>query len=130
MNNQKAQTKILIVDDDDEFRSLIALWLNKHDYLVIEARDGEEAISMARSELPGIILMDIALPQRSGISAVYKIRLQSERELPLIVAITAYSYPDLHQDALDAGCLAVLTKPFDFKSLESLLNRLCTDRGL
>lgn len=115
---------ILVVDDFEDMRSALRVWLEKRGYQVVEAVDGEQAINIARDEDPDLILMDIGLPQRSGISAAYKIHKDPDlREIP-IVAITAYDTPDLHEDALRAGCIQCLTKPVDTKQLEKLLSHL------
>lgn len=115
---------ILVVDDFEDFRSTLRLWLEKRGYRVVEAIDGEKVPEIARQEHPDLILMDIGMPQRSGISATYQIRKEPElREIP-IVAITAYESSDLHEDALNAGCVECLTKPIDTDRLEELLSRL------
>lgn len=124
MERHQDKTKILVADDDDELRSLLVLWLNKLGYSVSEAATVEEAVRQAQLMQPDIILMDIALPERSGISAVYQIRKQLASKPPTVIAITAYNYSDLHRDAQEAGCLAVLTKPFELQDLESLLKKL------
>ena len=115
---------ILVVDDFEDIRSLLRHWLENRGYKVVEAGDGDEAIEVARREHPALILMDIGMPQRSGISATYKIRKIPELSATPIVAITAYEAGDLHEDALKAGCVKCLTKPIDSDELEQLLNML------
>jgi CheY-like chemotaxis protein len=69
----------------------------------MEAMDGQTAIEIASQHRPDLILMDIGLPKRSGISAAYKIRKDlTLREVP-IVAVTGSDTADLHEDALRAG---------------------------
>jgi two-component system cell cycle response regulator DivK len=115
---------VLVVDDFEDLRKTLKIWLEKLGYQVIEAVDGEEAVEITRAERPHAILMDIGMPERSGISATYKIRKDPElRDIP-IIAITAYSSPDLHADAIKAGCIECLTKPVDTKRLEELLTSL------
>jgi len=115
---------ILVADDFEDMRAMLRFWLERRGYRVVEALDGEQAIEIARNERPDLILMDIDMPQRSGVSATYKIRKDPElRGIP-IVAITAYETADLHEDALKAGCLECLTKPIDTNRLENLLKWL------
>jgi CheY-like chemotaxis protein len=115
---------ILVVDDFEEMRLTLRHWLERRGYKVIEAANGDEAIEVARHEYPALILMDIGMPERSGISATYKIRKVPElHEIP-IVAVTAYEASDLHEDALKAGCVKCLTKPLDTNELDNLLNSL------
>jgi two-component system cell cycle response regulator DivK len=121
---RKPAPTILVADDFEDMRAMLRLWLERRGYQVVEALDGEKAIEIARNKHPDLILMDIDMPQRSGISATYKIRKDPElRGIP-ILAITAYETADLHEDAIKAGCLECFTKPVDTKRLEKLMRRL------
>ena len=115
---------ILVVDDFEEMRSTLKHWLERRGYKVVEAMDGDEAIEVARRERPALILMDIGMPERSGISATYKIRKVPELSGIPVVAVTAYEASDLHEDALKAGCVRCLTKPIDTNELDQLLSSL------
>lgn len=115
---------ILVVDDFQDMRYMLRRWLEARGYKVVEAIDGNTAIETARLERPDLILMDIDLPERSGISATYKIHKDPELSGVPIVAITAYGTVDLHEDALKAGCIECLTKPVDTDELERLLANL------
>ena len=125
MNRSEATPQtILVVDDYEEIRLLMRKVLELRGYRVVEAANGQEAVETARSELPDLILMDLCMPLRSGVSAVYRIRkLQQLRDVP-IVAVTAYASADLHLDALKAGCVEYVTKPIDIEHLTKLLDRL------
>lgn len=111
---------VLVVDDFEELRSTLRLWLEERGYRVVEAEDGEEAIEIARLEHPDLILMDIGMPERSGLSATYKIRKDPELSDIPIVAVTGYAV-ELHEDALKAGCVECLAKPVDLDKLDRLL---------
>lgn len=121
--NKQART-VLIVDDFEDMRSILRLWLEKRGYRVVEAGDGEHALHVARNERPDVILMDIGMPLRSGISATYKIRKDRELKKIPVIAITAYETADLHEAALNAGCVQCLCKPIDDDELEKLLSTL------
>jgi CheY-like chemotaxis protein len=123
MRRKQAPT-ILVADDFEDMRTMLRLWLERLGFHVVEALDGEQAIEIARAKRPDLILMDIDMPQRSGISATYKIRKDPElRGIP-IVAITAYETAELHEDALKAGGLECIIKPIDTNRLEKILRRL------
>ena len=115
---------VLVVDDFDDMRTALRLWLEKWGYRVVEAGDGEKALQVAREERPGVILMDIGMPRRSGISAAYKIKKDPELQRIPIVAITAYETADLHDAAMEAGCVGCLCKPVDSLELQALLRKL------
>jgi CheY-like chemotaxis protein len=117
------RSTILVVDDFEELRSSLRLWLEQRGHKVVEAGDGEEAINVARLEHPDLILMDIGMPERSGLSATYEIRKDPDLcDIP-IVAVTAYD-AELHADALKAGCVECLAKPLDTDKLDKLLGTL------
>ena len=120
---------ILVVDDFEDIRLTLRLWLERRGYRVVEAEDGDKAIEVARQMHPSLILMDIGMPERSGISATYKILKDPEMDGIPIVAITGYESSDLHEDALTAGCVACLTKPLDFRELGKLLGTLLATTG-
>ena len=115
---------ILVVDDFEDMRSILRLWLERRGYRVVEARDGENALEVARREHPAVILMDIGMPRRSGISATYKLRKDPELNGIPVVAITAYETADLHDAAIKAGCVQCLCKPVDVSELDRLLDTL------
>jgi len=77
--------KILIVDDELYIRDMVKSTLEE-DYIVLEANDGEEAINIARSQKPDLILMDILMPKLDGISACYILKSDANtRVIPIII---------------------------------------------
>ena len=124
MQRQGTGPTIMVVDDDEDVRSLMRKWLEMNGSRVVEAKDGDEAVEIAQQEHPRLIVMDIGLPQRSGISATYRIRSHPELQAVPIVVITAYDSAELRDDALKAGCNDYLIKPIDIDQLKDVLNRL------
>ncbi len=109
---------ILVVEDDSTVRNLISTTLRANDYKYITAATGESAIAEASGKNPGIVLLDLGLPDMDGIEVIERIR--SWTNTPIIV-ISARSEVDDKIRALDAGADDYLTKPF---SVEELLARL------
>ncbi len=109
---------ILVVEDDASVRNLITTTLRAHDYKYLTAQNGSSAILEASSHNPDIILLDLGLPDMDGVEIIKKIRTWST--VPIIV-ISARSEDTDKIDALDAGAVDYLTKPF---SVEELLARL------
>src|SRR6266404_4929430 len=97
MNYQTAQDyaaptlpTILLVEDFDDTRLMMKMWLVKNGYRVIEAETGAEAINIAQRELPDLIIMDVMMPGMNGLDATQRIReYQALRRTP-IVAVSAY----------------------------------------
>ena len=115
MNNNPL---ILIVEDDNHIKNLISttLKVNKYNYLV--AASGNEAIMLAVSHKPDIILLDLGLPDMDGVEIIKNVREWSN--IPIIV-ISARSEDTDKIDALDFGADDYITKPF---SVEELLARI------
>jgi CheY-like chemotaxis protein len=115
---------VMVVEDFEDNRFMMRRLLEMSGYRVLEAVNGEEAVEIARRERPGLILMDLSLPQLDGLAATRRIRQHPElRDVP-IVAVSAHDTADFHADALAAGCNDYVTKPIDFDQLEALLSRL------
>lgn len=122
MSGARKSKTILVADDNDEIRYLVEVAMQQQGYRVLRAANGEEAIAVARAEHPDLILMDLSMPERSGISAIYRIRKESKLRDVTIIAMTAYADAELHLDALKAGCDAYITKPFDVGTLTDMVN--------
>lgn len=119
-----ATQTVMVVEDFEDNRFMMRRLLEMSGYRVLEAINGEEAVEIARRELPGLILMDLSLPLLDGLAATRRIRQYEElRDVP-IVAVSAHDTADFHADALAAGCNDYVTKPIDFDQLEALLGRL------
>src|SRR5690348_8656955 len=97
-------TTLLLVEDDEMNRDMLARRLKKEGYNIITAADGARAILMARQELPDLILMDMGLPLVSGWQAVHRLKaLRETRAIP-IIALTAYAMPEDRVRSLNVGC--------------------------
>ncbi|MBQ4563424.1 MAG: response regulator transcription factor [Lachnospiraceae bacterium] len=109
---------ILVIEDDVKVRNLIATTLKSNEYRFLTATNGESGLTLAVSQQPDIILLDLGLPDVDGVEIIQRIRSWSQ--LPIIV-ISARSEDSDKIAALDAGADDYLTKPF---SVAELLARL------
>ncbi|MCA1565544.1 MAG: response regulator [Acidobacteria bacterium] len=122
--NGNAKLTVLVVEDFADNRFMMRRLLEMSGYQVIEAVDGKEAVEVAESSRPDLILMDLSLPRLDGLDATRRIReLDGPGRIP-IVAVSAHDTNDFHADALAAGCNEYVTKPIDFDELDALLKRL------
>jgi CheY-like chemotaxis protein len=120
----RPQQSILLVEDFDDTRLMMKLWLIKKGYQVIEAEDGEEAIALAEQKHPDLIIMDLMLPGVNGLDATRRIReYQSLQQTP-IVAVSAYGADQFRDKAIDAGCDEYVSTPFEPNALGELIKRL------
>lgn len=115
---------VLIVDDHADTREMLRILLNMNGCRVIEAEDGEQAMSVAEKGHPDLILLDVKMPLLDGLTVTRLIRSHPVlKEVP-IVLITGMAKPQLHREALSAGCNDCLIKPLDFERLQELINLL------
>jgi DNA-binding NtrC family response regulator len=113
-----AVRRILIADDDDDLRSALAMALEIEGWTVLEARDGEEALAMAREARPSVILLDCRMPKKSG-QEVYR-ELRGGGDSTPVLIVTAGT--DVRQIAAELGNPHFLGKPFDIDQLCAALD--------
>ncbi|MEK6335309.1 MAG: response regulator [Acidobacteriota bacterium] len=116
-----ANLTILLVEDDEDTRYLMGLELERRGYRVIEASDGEKAVTLAEQESPDIILMDLSLPEMDGLEATRQIRAIDGMGTIPIIAVTAHQETDFREGAKASGFNAYVTKPMDFDWLNDLM---------
>ena len=104
---------ILVVEDNESNAYLARFLLQRAGYTVLEASDGASARALLVEARPDLILMDIQLPDISGLDVVWELRARPEfRELP-ILAVTSFAMPADRERALAAGCTGYIEKPID-----------------
>jgi two-component system, cell cycle response regulator DivK len=103
--------RILIVEDNDLNLKLFRDLLTAHGYETIETKDGLDAIKLTRSERPDLILMDIQLPEISGLDVTKRVKADSAIQHIPIIAVTAFAMKDDEEKILAAGCEAYISKP-------------------
>jgi CheY-like chemotaxis protein len=121
--SKNSVSKILIVDDNDDIREMLALLLEMQGYKVVVAADGEQAVVVAERERPELILMDIMMPHLNGLEAARRIRQNPELAQVPIIGISAFSDQPTQSEADPEafGWSAWLRKPIDMDELEQLL---------
>ncbi|MBV8888835.1 MAG: response regulator [Alphaproteobacteria bacterium] len=103
--------RVLIVEDNEPSRRLLHDLLEAHGYEVLQARDGITSVQLARQHLPDLILMDLQLPDISGLDATRRLkRGRRTRAIP-VVAVTAFAMAGDEQRSLASGCDAYVAKP-------------------
>lgn len=112
---------VLIVDDHADTREMLKILLNMNGCRVIEAEDGEQAMSVADKVHPDLILLDLKMPLLDGLTVTRLIRSHPVLNEVPIVLITGVAKPQLHREALSAGCNDCLIKPLDFERLQELI---------
>jgi PAS domain S-box-containing protein len=123
----RRRLKVLVVDDEATSNFLLSILVRKHDHDVIEASNGQEAIDALRENSDiDLVLMDIRMPILNGHEATKKIR-EFNKEV-IIIAQTAFCFPEDREKALNAGCNDIITKPIDKTVLFELLKTYFKDQ--
>jgi DNA-binding response OmpR family regulator len=112
--NRMSDAKILVVDDDKKIVDLVSLYLKKDGYRVLSACDGGEAIDLARSKRPDLVVLDLMLPHVDGLDVCRIIRAESA--VPIIM-LTGRTTDSDKLAGLDIGADDYVTKPFNPKEL-------------
>ena len=120
---------IMIVEDNERNLKLLRDVLGAYGYRTVEARSGEEAVTLARDEHPELVLMDIQLPGMDGVAALRELRSSASSASTPIVAVTAFVMKEDRDRFLAAGFDAYLEKPLDVRALRSCVESYLGARG-
>ncbi len=110
-------TNILLVEDNEMNRDMLSRRLERRGYRVSVAIDGEQGVTMARTELPDLIIMDMSLPVIDGWEATRQLKTLPETQAIPIIALTAHAMAGDREKCFAAGCDAYDTKPIEFRRL-------------
>ena len=120
---QAIRKRVLIVEDNELNMKLFNDLLEAHGYFTLQTKDGVEALRMARAHRPDLILMDIQLPEVSGLEVTKWLKEDDElRSIP-IIAVTAFAMKGDEQKIRDGGCEAYIAKPISVASFMSTVER-------
>ena len=116
--------KILLVEDNEMNRDMLSRRLTRKGFDVIVAEDGIECLSLAASERPNLILMDMSLPGMNGWEATRRVKAAPETNHIPVIALTAHAMSSDREKALEAGCDDYDTKPVELERLLGKIERL------
>jgi CheY-like chemotaxis protein len=118
---------ILLADDEEGLRRLVGTTLGEEEFELLEAQDGEEAVSLAREKHPDLVLMDVRMPRLDGFEACRRLKKDpATRGIPVIM-LTAAADESSQATGKQVGADGYITKPF---SPLALLNRVYQVLGL
>jgi CheY-like chemotaxis protein len=111
--------KVLLVEDEDDFRDLMSFWLKSKGYEVLEAKNGEKGVELVKEKSPDIVFLDLNMPVMDGSAALKKIR-EFNKDVPVII-ISAYVDDRRAKEAIESGISGVFYKGKDFQEGLTLL---------
>lgn len=127
MSNSEPKV-ILVAEDDEDSRVVLRTFLEMEGFRVLEARNGEEAVQIARHSKPDLIIIDLNMPVLGGIAASEQIRQSSElSEIPILTNSSSGKYGMelfLNVGKLGSGYLEYIPKPFNFEYLAELIHTI------
>ncbi len=123
----REQPLILAADDDEDLLALVAFRLGRAGYTVLQAHDGEEALELARRELPDLGVFDVMMPKLDGLELTRRLRADEATTGMPIILLTARGQDTDLSEGFDAGADDYLRKPFSPQELsrrvQSMLGR-------
>jgi len=117
--NSEQKKRVLIVEDNELNMKLFRDLLEAHGYATLQTKDGMEALSLAREHKPDLILMDIQLPEVSGLEVTKWIKEDENLKSIPVVAVTAFAMKGDEEKIREGGCEAYVAKPI---SVENFMN--------
>src|SRR5687768_11054714 len=122
--------KIVIVEDHPAVRRVLTLSLQQRGYEILEASPGGSGIALAAEENPDLVLLDLSLPDFSGLEIAKTIKQNPETASIPIVALSGCTERELAVKSFEVGMAAYLTKPADTQDLVNVIENLTESRSL
>jgi CheY-like chemotaxis protein len=121
--------KVLIVEDDSDWRLLLSMIVRRSGYDAISATNGSQAVALAALKHPDLILMDLGLPEMSGDEATAQIKGNpSTKDIPVVVQ-TAFGSGPVSKRALEVGAAEIMQKPISISQIQIMLKRYLSDEA-
>ena len=116
---------VLVAEDSPDTRSMLKYAFELKGYRVLEAEDGQQALEIAKSQRPSLLIIDLNMPVLDGLETIKTFRrLEADGDQTPIVAITAYDVYGMEEAALETGCNSYLSKPLNLDELDRALKGL------
>lgn len=109
--------KILVAEDEKQIADMIAFKLTNSGHQVIQARDGEQALKLARLDIPDLIMLDAMMPGLSGFEVLRRLKIDSELRAVPVIMVTAKGHERDVLSGLRGGAVDYVLKPFSLKEL-------------
>ena len=122
-----AKRKILVVEDNELNLKLFTDLLEANGYQVLQDRDGQSVMNICTTQKPELIVMDIQLPNISGIDLIERLKIDETLKKIPIVAVTAFTMHDDRVNILNSGADEYISKPISIMNFMEVINRFIHD---
>jgi phosphoribosyl 1,2-cyclic phosphodiesterase/DNA-binding NarL/FixJ family response regulator len=129
-SHTKPMKTVLVIDDEADYRSLLAEVLEAEGWQVLQADEGDAGIQLARTQQPLVVVCDLLMPRCNGFKVCEAIRSRDSRHATRIVVSSGRDYESDRQAALAAGADEYLVKPVELSKLVALLSKYASEAGL
>ena len=116
---EREQPVVLAADDDEDILALVTFRLERSGYTVLQARDGAEALELARAEKPDLAVLDVMMPKLDGLELTRRLRAEEATSRMPIILLTARAQDTDVQQGFDAGADDYIRKPFSPQELRA-----------
>lgn len=116
--------KILLADDEEDIKTVIKLYLESKGYDVVTSYDGLDTLDKVKAEKPDLILLDIMMPVINGFEVCKQLKADENTSHIPIVMLSAASHSDSVEQAIDAGAVDYIMKPFEPPRIEAILKKI------
>lgn len=117
---------VLVVEDHDDTREMVELFLRQDGYVVCTAANGAEALERVATDTPCLILLDVTMPVMDGPTFARRLHASPDPQLASTPIVLLTAVPNAAQVQRDTGALAVIQKPVSFESIAALVARHCS----
>ena len=123
-----ANNRVLLVEDNEDNFELVRFLLERADFEVLGGHDGQEALEMARKELPDLILMDLSLPGIDGWTAARELKDDPKTSHIPLMALTAHTLPGDRKRAMESGFDGYISKPIDVVNFGDTIAKILKEK--
>ena len=123
-----ANNGVLLVEDNEDNFELVRFLLERAGFVVLAGHDGQEALDMARKELPDLILMDLSLPGIDGWTAARELKDDPKTSHIPLMALTAHTLPGDRKRAMESGFDGYISKPIDVVNFGDSITKILQNK--
>lgn len=127
IGTDETSRSILVVDDERGFRDVVTVILESQGYQVHQAHHANDALGLLDETMPDLILTDMMMPEMDGVGLIKRLRETPKWANIPVVVISAYSEPEVQENAFAAGATGFISKPFSASELRSTVGAYFTE---
>lgn len=121
---------VMVADDDDDFRNILTEYVKSRGFNVVEARDGRESIDVAVESVPDVVLLDVMMPEKSGIDVCKELKTDERTRNAIVIMLTVRNQLSDKLTAYMAGAQRYLIKGCDLAEVDNCISTAIQQRDM